>query len=153
MGIIEQLNERIEGKIPAVIPKCIQPTYTWETAVGYIQHCADNSEGEPISILYYKLPVADQIDSITPVKEYLSEHIKGEIDGVDMYVTLCTVNKIKYHSDNDVLIWNVLGHSELHLDGEDRSIEPGDLIYVPKDIEYTFNPNTARSYIVFALKS
>ena len=74
MGLMEQLNERISEKIATVVPRAIQPTFTWETAIGYLAHCADNESGGPIGIMYYKLPSADQIDSISPVKEYLNAY-------------------------------------------------------------------------------
>jgi hypothetical protein len=151
MGLMEQLNERIAGKIPTVVSKAIQPTFLWETAIGYLAHCADNQVGEPIGIMYYKLPVADQIDSIAPVKEYLSENLAAEIKGVDMYVTLTTKGDYKYTSENDVLIWNTIGHSELSVNDQERLLEPGDLVYIPAGVDYVCKPKTARAYIVFAL--
>jgi hypothetical protein len=151
MGMIDELNERIETQSPSLVFRAIEPTFTWETAVGYLTHCADNGLGEPIDILNYKLPVADQIDSIRPVKEYLSEHLNPEVLGADLYVTLTTKGEVAYKSKNDVLIWNVLGISELKIEGEDRTVEPGDLIYIPKNIEYTFKPSVARAYVVFSL--
>lgn len=153
MGLMEELNERIEGKIATVVPKAIQPTFTWETAVGYLAHCADNQVGGPIGIMYYKLPEAAQIDSISPVKEYLSENLDREIVGVDMYVTLTTKGEYKYSSDNDVLIWNAIGHSSLKIIGvqDEQHLEPGDMFYIPSGVEYTYKPDTARAYIVFAL--
>ena len=151
MGLMEQLNERIKEKIPTVVARAIQPTFTWETVIGYLAHCADNEVGGPIGLMYYKLPEADQIDSITPVKEYLSENLEQEIKGVDMYVTLTTKGNYKYSSDNDVLVWNAIGHSELKIEGEDRLLEPGDMIYIPSGMEYEYKPTTARAYIVFAL--
>ena len=44
MGLMEQLQERIGVGAPTLVSKAIQPTYQWETAVGYLQHCADNLE-------------------------------------------------------------------------------------------------------------
>ena len=151
MGLMEQLNERISEKIPTVVARAIQPTFPWETVIGYLAHCADNQVGGPIGVMYYKLPVADQIDSITPVKEYLNENLTSEIKGVDMYVTLTTKGDYKYSSDNDVLIWNAIGHSEFKLEEEKRLLEPGDLVYIPAGIKYEYKPTTARTYIVFAL--
>jgi hypothetical protein len=151
MGLMEQLNERIKEKIPTVVARAIQPTFTWETVIGYLAHCADNQVGGPIGLMYYKLPTPDQIDSIAPVKEYLNENLEREIVGIDMYVTLTTKGDYKYSSDNDVLIWNAIGHSNLNLSGEDRILEPGDMVYIPSGIEYTYKPETARAYIVFAL--
>ncbi len=151
MGLMEQLNQRIADKVPTVVSRAIQPTFPWETVIGYLSHCADNQVGGPIGIMYYKLPIADQIDSITPVKEYLSENLEGEIKGVDMYVTLTTKGEYKYSSENDVLIWNAIGHSEFKLEEETRHLEPGDLFYVPAGMEYEYKPTSARTYIVFAL--
>lgn len=151
MGLMEQLNERISEKVPTVVARAIQPTFPWETVVGYLAHCADNQVGGPIGVMYYKLPVADQIDSIAPVKEYLSENLESEIKGVDMYVTLTTKGDYKYSSDNDVLIWNAIGHSELKIEEENRLLEPGDMVYIPAGMEYVYKPETARAYIVFAL--
>jgi hypothetical protein len=149
---MEQLNERISSNIATVVPRGIQPTFPWETAIGYLAHCADNEVGGPIAIMYYKLPLADQIDSIQPVKEYLSENLSVEVDGADMYVSLTTKNDIKYSSENDVLIWNAIGHSDFRIFEEQRNIEPGDLIYIPRNTEYSYKPTTARVYIVFALR-
>lgn len=151
MGLMEQLNERISEKIATVVPRAIQPTFTWETAIGYLAHCADNESGGPIGIMYYKLPSADQIDSISPVKEYLNENLTGEVVGCDMYVTLTTKGDYKYSSDNDVLVWNAIGHSKIKLAEEERILEPGDMFYIPSGVEYEYKPETARAYIVFAL--
>lgn len=151
MGLMEQLNDRIKGKIPTVVARAIQPTFTWETAIGYLTHCADNQVGGPIGVMYYKLPTAEQIDSVAPVKEYLSENLEREIKGVDMYVTLTTKGHYKYNSDNDVLLWNAIGHSVITLSEEERTLEPGDLVYIPSGVEYEYKPETARAYIVFAL--
>lgn len=151
MGLMEELNDRIKNKTPALVYKAIEPTYGWDTAVGYIQHCADNEVGQPIGIMDYKLPMADQIDSVTPVKEYLNENLECEILGVDMYVTLTTKSELKYISSNDILLYNVIGFSELNVLGEERTAEPGDLIYIPKDTEYSFKPLMARSYVIFSL--
>ena len=152
MGVIDELNDRIDNKIPAVVPKAIQPTFLWETAIGYLAHCADNEAGGPIGMMYYKLPSADQIESIAPVKEFLSENLKREIIGTDMYITLTTKGDYKYSSDNDVLVWNAIGRSELTLNEEQKDLEPGDLVYIPAGIKYTFKPQTARTYLVFALQ-
>ena len=151
MGLMEELNDRIKERIPAMIFKAIQPTFGWDTVVNYVQHCADNGLGEPVDILNYKLPVADQIDSIRPVTEYLSEHIQAEIVGTDLYTTLTTKGDIVYKSNYDMLLWNVIGYSGLSLMGEDRQVEPGDLIYIPKNTEYLFKPLVARAYVVFSL--
>lgn len=148
---MEQLSERISNKIPTVAARAIQPTFTWETVVGYLAHCADNQAGGPIGIMYYRLPSADQIDSITPVKDYLTENLALDIKGVDMYVTLTTTGEYKYSSENDVLLWNAIGHSEFKLDDDERVLEPGDLIYIPAGLKYEYKPTTARAYIVFAL--
>jgi hypothetical protein len=152
MGLIEQLNPQIESSQPAFVYKAIQPSFTWETAVGYLQHCADNQVGEPIDIMQYKLPVADQIDSIRPVFEYLNENLTYEVIGADLYVTLTTTGISKYTSKNDVLLWNVLGTSELKLEDEERTVEQGDLIYIPANTEYILNPKEARAYVVFSLQ-
>lgn len=152
MGLIDELNERIDNKIPTVVNKAIQPTFLWETAIGYLTHCADNQVGGPIATMYYKLPQADQIDSISPVKDYLSENLKREIAGTDMYITLTTKGEYKYSSENDVLVWNAIGHSELKVSEETRIMEPGDLMYIPAGVEYSYKPETARVYLVFALQ-
>ena len=150
--MIEELNTQIELSIPSFIYKAIQPTFNWDTAVGYLQHCADNQAGEPVDIMQYRLPVADQVDSIRPVFEYLNENLKYEILGADLYVTLTTKSNSKYTSKNDVLIWNVLGTSELNLEDEERTVEQGDLIYIPANTEYTLTPNEARAYVLFSLQ-
>lgn len=151
MGLMEQLNERISEKTPTAVPRAIQPTFNWETAIGYLQHCADNEVGSPVGTMYYKLPKPEQIDSILPVKQYLSENLSKEIIGCDMYITITTKGDYKYSSANDVLIWNVIGYSELKISEDTRFLEPGDLIYIPAGMEYEYKPETARAYIVFAL--
>lgn len=152
MGVIEELNDRIKNQIPALINKAIQPSFTWETVVGYLQHCADNEVGEPISIMSYKLPAADQIDSIKPVKEYLNEHLEVEVLGADLYTSFTTKGDSKYKAQTDILIWNVMGHSDLTINEQDRYVEPGDLIYIPSESEYTFKATQSRAYVVFGIQ-
>lgn len=149
---MDELQGNIDFKIPSFVSKAIEPSFTWETVIGYLAHCADNDAGGPIGLMYYKLPSADQIDSIEPVKDYLGENLKQKIIGVDMYVALTTKGSYKYSSDNDVIIWNVLGTGELSLDGEVRDVEPGDLMYIPAEAEYTFKPNQARAYVLFSIE-
>jgi hypothetical protein len=152
MGMIEELQKEIDSKIPSIVYKAIQPTFNWETAVGYLQHCADIQAGEPVGVLNYRLPVAEQVESIRPVFEYLNENLKHEVVGADLYVTLTTIGDTTYSGSNDVLIWNVLGTGELTLDGDVRTIEQGDLLYIPAKVEYTFKPQEARAYVLFGLQ-
>ncbi len=152
MGMIEELNEKIKAGTPAFVFRAIEPTFLWETAVGYLTHCADNQLGEPVSILTYRLPVADQIESIKPVKEFLSTNIKKEILGADLYTTFTTKSEIKYSGKNDVLLWNVLGESDFNLGEENRELEPGDLIYIPKDTEYKLKAKEANAFVIFSLQ-
>ena len=151
MGLIEDINNKIEAGVPDFIFRAIQPTFLWYTVVGYLTHCADKQLGEPVSILTYKLPVADQIDSIKPVKEYLAENIQKDILGVDLYTTFTTMTEIKYSGKNDVLLWNVLGESTLSFYDNKRDVEPGDLIYIPKETEYTLKAEEANAFVVFSL--
>lgn len=150
--MIEQLNKKIEAGEPAYIYKAIQPTFGWDTAINYLQYCADTSFGEPIAILNYKLPLADKIDSINPVKEYLSENIVVGILGADMYVSLSTIGEHAYISKNDSLLWNVIGKSTLIAFGNSRLVEEGDLIFIPKNTEYIVKPETARAFVLFSLE-
>lgn len=150
MGVMEELNSNIETGTASFISKAIQPTFGWDTVVGYLTHCADAEFGEPVNVLTYRLPQAEQIDSIRPVKEYLSENIKKEILGVDLYTTFTTKNEVKYHGKNDILLWNVLGHTQFNFD-EYRIVEPGDMIYIPKEIEYELKAMGANAFVIFSL--
>ena len=151
MGMIEELNEKIEAGEPAFVSRAIQPTFLWDTVVGYLTHCADTEYGEPVSILTYKLRGAEQIESIIPVKEYLSENIKKEILGADLYTTFTTKTEVKYSGKNDVLLWNVLGDTTLTFYEDSRDVEPGDLLYIPKDTEYKLKATEANAFVVFSL--
>jgi mannose-6-phosphate isomerase-like protein (cupin superfamily) len=150
--MIEQLNERINNREPSYVEKGIQPTFTWETVVGYLTHCADVELGEPIGILTYRLPIADDIESIKPVKEWLSENLDKEVIGTDLYVSLSTKKGIKYSSSNDVLLWNVLGTGILTLQNDSRTINSGDLIYIPSGQEYIIKPESAQAICLFSLQ-
>jgi hypothetical protein len=152
MGMMEELQVEITAKKPSIVYKAIQPTFTWDTAVGYLQHCADIQAGEPVGVMNYKLPVAEQIDSIRPIFEYLNENLKVEVIGADLYVTLTTLSDTIYCGNNDVLLWNVLGTSELTLDGDVRTVEQGDLVYIPSKVDYILKPNEARAYVLFSLQ-
>lgn len=150
--MIDELNEKINAGEAAFVSKAIQPTFLWETVVGYLQTCADYDVGEPISILTYKLPGADQIDSIKPVKNYLAENITKPILGADLYTTFSTKQEVKYSGKNDVLVWNVLGETNLTVDDESRDVEPGDLFYIPKNTEYRMRALEANAFVVFSLE-
>lgn len=152
MGMIEQLNAKLDAGEPAYIYKAIQPTFDWNTAVGYLTHCADVELGEPVEILTYKLPLADEVESIKPVKEWLSENISKTILGADMYVSLTTKNEVKYKGKNDVLLWNVIGTGKFTFHGVDRHLELGDLIYIPKNDEYIVKPESAQTFVLFSLE-
>ena len=86
--MIEELNNKIKNSEPALVVRAIEPTFPWDTAIGYLQHCADNEVGGPVDVLTYKLPYANQIDSITPVYDYLRENIEEEVVSADLYVKL-----------------------------------------------------------------
>jgi mannose-6-phosphate isomerase-like protein (cupin superfamily) len=150
--MIEELNASIKDGVAAYVRHGIQPTFDWNTVAGYISHCADVELGEPIGILNYKLPLADQVDSIKPVKQFLDESLEREILGVDMYATLTTKTDVRYHSKNDVLLWNVLGYSELELYDNVRLLEPGDVLFIPKEAEYKVKPLGHRAFVAFSLK-
>lgn len=150
--MIEELKKRIENATPCLIHKAIEPSFTWETAVGYLQHCADTEIGNPIGPMNYMLPLAESINSVIPVKEYLSENLTEEIIGTEMMVTLTTKDiQDKYTSEYATMVWNVLGYSELNIDDEDRTVEPGDLFFLPAGTSYTYKPETARTAIIFTL--
>lgn len=152
--MIEHLNQSINDNKAAYVHKAIQPTFGWETAVGYLQYCADAEFGEVLGTLNYRLPLADEIESIKPVKEYLSENLTREILGTDLYVTLCTVSgNQKYHSKNDALLWNVIGQSKFAVYEDNfHAMEQGDLIFIPKNTEYIVKPETARAFVLFSLQ-
>ena len=151
--MIEELNGTIKEGNAAYISKAIQPTFGWDTVVGYLAHCADNGVGEPIGILSYKLPLADQIDSVRPVLEYLNENLEREIAGTEIYVTITTNNKVIYSGKHDVLIWNVTGISTFQIiGGESRVLEPGDLVFIPKGLEYIIKPESPRAFVLFSLE-
>ena len=151
--MIEELNETIKQGNAAYIAKAIQPTFGWETVVNFLAHCADNEVGEPIGILSYKLPLADQIDSVRPVLEYLNENINRDVLGVEIYATLTTNSKVIYSGKNDVLLWNVVGTSMFQIiGGESRTLEPGDLVYIPEGLEYIVKPETPRAFVLFSLE-
>lgn len=152
MGMIEQLNEKIDAGTPAFIYKAIQPTFGWDTAVGYLTHCADVELGEPINILTYRLPLADEVESIKPVKEWLSENINKPVLGADMVVSLTTKNEITYSGKNDVLLWNVAGEGKFFFHGTERAFELGDLVYIPKNEEYIVKPESAHVFVLFSLE-
>ena len=152
MGVMEELNERIKNSEPSFISRAIQPTFDWNTSIGYLQHCADNELGEPVDILTYRLPVADQVDSIRPVTEYLSENIDGEILGTDLYVTLSTVNAQKYTSKNDSIVWITSGDADLTYNEDTRYVTPGDLLFVPRNNDYIMKAKSALAFVVFSLR-
>lgn len=150
--MIEELNNRINNGEPSFVKAAIQPTFPWETSVGYLTHCSDVELGEPIGILNYRLPLADDIDSVKPVKEYLSTNLTKEVLGADMYVSLTTKSETTYTSKNDSLLWNVLGNATFKLNGGEKDLGPGDLIFIPKNLEYKIKPETAQTFIVFSLQ-
>ena len=151
MGLMEELDQNISQADVSYISKAIQPTFGWDTAVGYLTFCADSEFGEPVSILFYKLPGAERIDSIQPVKEYLSENITPEILGADLFVSFSTKKDAVMTSKNNTLLWNVLGYSIFEINGETREVEPGDLIYIPKNVEYKLARQTATCFVLFSL--
>lgn len=154
--VFRELEQRIKDKVPTLMYKGIQPTFDWETAIGYLSHCADNEIGTPVGTLNYHLPVADQIASIQPVKEYIQETMQDvEVEGVDMLVSITQKGEHKYWSDNDALIWCVVGKNHFcinHEDNEEKAVTtPGDLIFVPANVEYTLEPLTPRTCVFFNL--
>ena len=150
--MIEQLNKMIEDREPSYIGKAIQPTFGWDTAVGYLTHCADVELGEPVGILSYKLPLASDIESIKPVLEWLSENVDKPVLGADLYVTLTTRNEVKYTGKNDVLLWNVIGTSKLYFHEGITDVGIGDLMFIPKNEEYIIKPESANAFVIFSLE-
>lgn len=155
--MIESLNNSIKDGTPAYVAKCIQPTFGWDTAVGYLTHCADHELGEPIDILNYRLAGANDVDSIRVVYEYLNENLVKPVIGADLITTFNTKGNTKYYGKNDVILWNVIGYSGFTIieedgEGEKRLLEPGDVLYIPKEIEYTVKPESARAFVLFSLE-
>jgi hypothetical protein len=157
MGMIAELNKSIEAGQPAYVKLAIQPTFGWDTAVGYLTHCADHQLGEPIDILNYRLAGANDVDSIRTVFEYLNENVCKPVVGADLIVTFTTKSATKYHGKNDVILWNAIGYSEFTLldetdEVQHRFLGPGDIVYLPKNTEYLLKPEMARAIVLFSLE-
>lgn len=152
--MIERVNELISEGKPCFVSKAIQPTFDWNIVVNHLAYCADNGYGEPIGILNYKLVGAGDIPQIKIVLEYLNENLSKTVIGADLITTLkSTDDSIVYSGKNDVLIWNVIGFSNLVIkDGDSRDLEPGDLIFIPKETEYIVKPESPRAFVLFSLE-
>lgn len=158
--MIEELNQSMKEGQPLFVNKLIQPSFGWDTAIGYLQQCADAELGSPIGILNYKLPLADDIDSVTPVTDYLENNLEDyHVVGSSMFVTLATKDNPLYTGSEDTLIWNVIGDGAFALVDEEkpdeeyeyRLVTQGDVLFIPKGVHYKFKPETARAFVLFSL--
>lgn len=152
--MITQLNEFIKDDKPVYVEKAIQPTFDWNTVVNYITYCADNGHGEPIGILNYRLVGAADIQQIKIVLEYLNENLEKTVLGADIIATLKTTDdNVVYSGKNGVLLWHVIGVSTITVkDGDTRPLTPGDLVYIPPNVEYIVKPESARTFVLFSLE-
>lgn len=152
--MIEQLNANIRDGKPCYIEKAIQPTIDWNTVVNHLNYCADNGYGEPIGILNYKLVGADEIINISIVKSYLKEHLDVDVLGADLFAAFQTKDdSVVYSGKNPVLLWNVIGFSKFAIkDGDSRDLSPGDMVFIPKEVEYIVKPESARAFVLFSLE-
>jgi hypothetical protein len=154
--MLNSLNEHIIRQEPCYVEKAIQPTYTWEDAVAFLQYSADEGVGNPIGILNYKLAEADKVQPIQLVKEYLNENLDKKIANTQMCVTLSTADNPSYKNDSGVILWNTQGLSEFSFTDEGgevkRLMQPGDLVYVPEGLAFKMTPLNARVFISFGLE-
>lgn len=152
--MIERVNELVNEGKPCFVSKAIQPTFDWNVVVNHLAYCADNDYGEPIGILNYKLVGASEIPQIKIVVDYLNENLDKTIIGADIITTLkSSDDNIVYSGKNDVILWNVIGFSELVIkDGDSRQLEPGDIIFVPRETEYIVKPESPRAFVLFSLE-
>lgn len=152
--MIEQVNELINSGKPCFVSKAIQPTFDWNVVINHLAYCADNGYGEPIGILHYKLVGATEVPTIKLVVDYLNENLDKTVIGADLITTLkSTDDNVVYRGKNDVIIWNVIGFSQLVIkDGESRELEPGDLIFIPRETEYIVKPQSPRAFVLFSLQ-
>jgi len=152
--MIEKVNELINEGKPCYVSMAIQPTFDWNAVVNHLAYCADNGYGEPIGILNYKLVGGGELPQIKIVMEYLNENLDKTVLGADVVATLkSTDDNIVYSGKNDVIVWNVIGVSTLIIkDGESRQLNPGDIIFVPKETEYIVKPESPRAFVLFSLE-
>jgi hypothetical protein len=154
--MLEQLNEQINSSSPCHVQRAVKPTFTWEEAIIFLQYCADAEYGEPIGIMNYKLPEAQQMQQVALVREYLNENLDNKIDTTQMCVTLSTKDNPAYKNDTGVILWNTHGATEFSFtDGEEevvRFMDAGDLVYVPEGLIFKMKPLSARVFISFGLE-
>lgn len=151
LNMMQQLNERVNKDEAAYVQAAIQPTLNWESIVGYLQHCADNDLGEPVNILTYRLPVAEQLDSIKPVVEYFNNNLDKNVLGAEIFVGLTTKQESKYTSNHSTLLWQLMGQATFSIRGEKRFLVSGDLVFIPKETEYIVKPDSANAHVLFSL--
>lgn len=154
--MLESVNEHINKGAPCYVERAIKPVFQWDEAVALLQYCADEGVGNPIGILNYKLPEAEKIQGIQLVREYLNENLDSKIANTQMCITLTTSENPAYKNDCGMLLWTTHGLSEFSFgDGEDkvvRLMQPGDLVFVPKDLPFKMTPLNARVFVSFGLE-
>lgn len=159
MGLINELNDSMKEGQPLFVSRLVQPSFGWDTCMGYLSQCVDDDLGGPVSKMNYKLPLADDIDSINPVKEYLEKNIDYHVIGSSLFLSFSTKDNPLYTGAEDSLIWNVIGQGAFALVDEEkedeeydyRLVNPGDIIFIPKGVHYKFKPESARAFVLFSL--
>ena len=155
--MLEQLNDHVNNGTPCYIEKAVQPTFQWDDVIGLLQYCADSDIGNPIGILNYKLPDAQLIQGVQLVKEYLNETLDNKIANAQLCTTFSTRESPAYKNDCDMIIWTTQGITEFSFnDGEEdvvRLMQPGDVVYVPAELQFKMTPLNARAFVSFGLEN
>jgi mannose-6-phosphate isomerase-like protein (cupin superfamily) len=127
-----------------------KPTLTWnELLFNFNQSVQNNEFIKQGNYGFYVSHSANKITNLKPILNHLN------CNEAHLYISLSTKSESfgKHRDDNDVYFWQCQGITKWVIENEKEYIlEPGDLIFVPKNIYHTVISLTPRAGISMSEK-
>lgn len=150
---VGRLRQSIKNNSWLWIDEAIRPEFGWELPVYYLEYCADREIGSPTGVMSYKLEDALNIKDINYIAEELNKILVTKITSADMFLSFANRSTADKTENRDVLLWQPLGSIDITVtEGSNKitkTINPGDLVYLPHFLPYDVSLNGARTTISF----
>lgn len=158
--VVEVINKHIDLKEGVHIKRAIQP-FGWEIVLEHLQRCADQEyAGIPNGKMSFQLNQAEEIEDVKKCIEFLNEDLSLKIFDAHIFTSFTSKRDIQPHKDNhNVLLWALTENMRVQLfDDEeetpwyDKELEPGDMFYIPANLDHKVEVTGSRALVSFGIE-
>lgn len=150
---VGRLRQSIKNQSWLWIDEAFRPEFGWELPVYYLEYCADREIGTPTGVMSYKLEDGLNVKDIDYVAQELNKILVTKITSADMFLSFANRSTADKTENRDVILWQPLGSIDVivHENNSNitKTVNPGDLVYLPSFVSYDVKLNGARTTIAF----